>query len=384
MPGSVFGWGLNDGGQLGNGTLNSSNVPLQVKGVAAASFLNNVKAISGGWQSLALASDGRVYAWGHNKAGQVGDGTDTDRTTPVQVVGIGGAGVLGNIKGISAGRLTWKYSAHSLALGSAGQVFAWGANEAGQLGDGTTTGSKTPVQVKDMNALGLMSNILEVSGGAASSLALAWDGKVFAWGANYLGQLGDGTNIDRSVPVQVKGVNGIGLLSNIKAVSASFHSLALRSDGFLFSWGDNASGQLGNYSNLPSQIPVQVASINNIVAISAGYQHSLALRSNGIVYAWGSNNSGQLGDGTKNSTNHPTHVKDVDGVSLLSNIVAVSAGYYESCALRADGTLLTWGDNSLGQLGTGNNNSSSLPVQVVGLKGVLAVSMGAIYGLALV
>jgi alpha-tubulin suppressor-like RCC1 family protein len=253
MPGSVYGWGLNNGGQLGNGTLTNSNVPVQVKGVGAVGFLSHIKAISASWHSLALASDGKVFAWGQNESGQIGDGTNTDRTTPVQVKAVGGVGVLSDIKAISAGRITIDYKSHSLALGADGKVFAWGFNGSGQLGNGSNISSSTPVQVKGVNAVGLLSGIFDVRGGTESSLALACDSKVYSWGWNNDGQLGDGTNTNRTTPVQVKGVNGAGLLSNIIAISANTHSLALRSDGYLFSWGNNDMGQLGITATFPAQ-----------------------------------------------------------------------------------------------------------------------------------
>lgn len=380
MPGSVFAWGLNDSGQLGVGNLNTALSPVQVHGIGGAGQLQYIKAVSASRQSLALRSNGTVVGWGDNEEGEVGDGTNVLKTTPVEVkVGPG----LENIKTISAGRLTWKTAEHSLAVRADGRVFAWGANESGQLGNDSNISSNIPVQVHGVNNAGMLSHIVEVSGGAATSLAVSSIGKVYAWGDNTAGQIGDGTKIPRKFPVHVKGVGGADLLSNIKAVSGSFHSLALASDGEVYAWGENAQGQLGDGTNTPSTTPVQVKNLDGVLAISAGYQHSLALRWDGTVFAWGNNEKGQLGNGNNTPSTTPLQVKGVKGVGSLSNIVAVSAGYDASCALGADGEVYTWGDNTFGELGNGTIIPSTTPVQVPQLSGIVAVSMGTHYVLAL-
>jgi alpha-tubulin suppressor-like RCC1 family protein len=322
--------------------------------------------------SLALCSDGTVWAWGNNSDGQLGDGTTVDRTVPVQVED------LRDVVAISAG---W---GHSLALRSDGTVWAWGDNGYGQLGDGTTINHTVPVQVKGLR------DVFAISGGAWHSLALRSDGTVWAWGYNGYGQLGDGTTVDRTVPVQVKG------LRDVVAISAGWrHSLALRSDGTVWAWGDNkcgmlrpdgtpwgpwvdhGCGELGIGTAIAnSAIPVQVQWLNDVIAISAGDWYSLALRSDGTVWGWGWNGNRQLGDGTNISRNSPVRTD-------LRDVVAISAGAHHSLALRSDGTVWGWGDNGSGQLGNGKVSSRSIFVQAEGLSDVVAISTGSDHSLAL-
>jgi len=194
-----------------------------------------VQIAGGGHHSLALRNDGTVWAWGRNNYGQLGDGTTTERHTPVQVANLTG------VQAIAGG------FSHSLALRSDGTVWAWGRNSKGQLGDGTTTNRTTPVQV--LNLTGVQA----IAGGFFHSLALKSDGTVWAWGYNHFGQLGDGTTANRTIPVQVADLTGV------QAIAAgSDHSLALRNDGTVWAWGWNYLGQLGDGTTANRSIPVQV------------------------------------------------------------------------------------------------------------------------------
>ena len=343
---------------------------------------------AGGWHSLALSGDGHVWSWGANWSGQLGVGsTSGGIVVPVGTVGPGGTGTLDNVVVVSGGYL------HSLALLSDGTVRAWGTNESGQLGDNTIVDRSSPVQVVGPGG-GVLDNVVAVSAGDSHSLALLSDGTVRAWGANWAGQLGDNTNNDNSLPVQVVGPGGVGFLDNVVAVSAGGgHSLALLSDGTVRAWGNNSSGQLG-YGMFNSSTPVQVVGydggefLDNVVSVSAGAYHSLALLSDGTVRAWGYNGDGQLGDGTGNSSSSPVRVVGFDGRGVLNNVVAVSAGSYHSLALLSDGTVRAWGYNGYGQLGDGTNNTRTSRVPVVGpgggvLDNVVAVSAGDSHSLAL-
>ncbi|MDD2913580.1 MAG: RCC1 repeat-containing protein, partial [Candidatus Pacebacteria bacterium] len=271
--------------------------------------------VAGGYSfSLALKSDGTVYAWGYNVNGQLGNGTTTDSVTvPVQVKGVGGVGYLTDITSITAGNY------HALALKSDGTVYAWGRNYNGELGDGTQTNKYTPVQVKGVGGTGYLTNIESFIGGASYSLALKSDGTVYSWGANYSGQLGDGTTTNKYTPVQVKGVGGVDYLTSI-------------------------------------------------VHVAAGYHHTLALKSDGTVYSWGYNEYGALGDGTTTNKYTPVQVKGVGGAGYLSSIENIWAGsVFFSMALKDDGTVWTWGSNEYGQLGDGTTTTRYTPVQVLGL-----------------
>ncbi len=239
-------------------------------------------------------------------------------------------------------------------------VWVWGDGWEGQLGIGeNNTPRSTPVQVSGL------SNLVAISAGGYHNLALKSDKTVLAWGANFYGEIGDGTTTKRWTPVQVNG------LSNVVAISAGgSYSLALKADGTIWEWG--VKWQITDFNTNP----IQVSELNNMVAISAGNGFRLALKSDGTVWAWGVNGSGQLGDGTTTTRWTPAQVNG------LSNVVAVSAGYDYgivwgaefSAALKADGTVWTWGWNSYGQLGDGTTIPRWTPVQVNGLNNVVAIS----------
>ncbi len=253
------------------------------------------------------------------------------------------------------------------SAGSASVANAWGYNGDGQLGIGTTTGSKVPVEV-----IGV-SKVTAVAGGANHSLALRNDGTVWTWGANGNGQLGDGTTANSDVPVEVNGLSGV------TAVAAgAYHSVALESDGTVWTWGYNGYGQLGNGTAADSDIPVQVTVLSGVTTVTSGALHSLAVESDGSVWTWGYNGYGQLGNGTTTDSNVPVRV------SGLSGVTAVAGGAYDSIARVNDGTVRTWGYNGYGQLGNGTTIDSKVSVQVSGLSGVTAVAAGAVNSLALI
>jgi alpha-tubulin suppressor-like RCC1 family protein len=263
FDGTVWAWGQD------------ITTPVQIVGPGGVGFLTGVLAIAGGLaHSLALKSDGTVWAWGLNAFGQLGDGTTTARTTPVQVRDLSEVTAL-------AGGL-----AHSLALKSDGTVWAWGRNEAGQLGDGTTTNHFTPVQVVGPGGAGFLTEMLAIAAAGDHSLALKSDGTVWAWGGNEAGQLGDGTTTNHFTPVQVVGPGGVGFLTGVLAIAAGTralegsiaHSLALRSDGTVWAWGPNEYGQLGDETTTNSTTPVQVSGLSSMTAIAAGGVGSLAIR----------------------------------------------------------------------------------------------------------
>jgi len=298
---TVMAWGDNIDGQLGNGTETNSDVPVAVSG------LSGVTAISAGsFHSLALLSNGTVMAWGGNELGQLGDGTTGGHIdVPVAVKGLTG------VTAVSADGY------HSLALLGNGTVMAWGDNEKGELGNGTTGGySDVPVAVSGLGG------VTAVSAGGYHSLALLGNGTAMAWGANEFGELGNGTEtFDSDVPVAVSGLSGVTAVAGGGA-----HSLALLSSGTAMAWGWNAFGQLGNETETNSDVPVEVE--GGITAVAGGGDHSLALLSNRTVLAWGANEDGQLGNGTKTfDSDVPVAVKGLIGVT------AVSGGGSHSLAL---------------------------------------------------
>ncbi|MCN9243593.1 Ig-like domain repeat protein [Streptomyces sp. RY43-2] len=357
-------WGLNDLGQLGDGTTTNRNTPVAVD-LPAGTQLTAVA--GGGEHSLGLTSDGRVLAWGGNFFGQLGDGTLTDRLTPVTVDLPAGTQVTAIAAGLN----------FSLALTSDGHVLAWGENVNGQLGDGTTTNRLTPVEVH----LPAGTQITAIAAGERHSLAVTSDGRVFAWGRNDLGQLGDGTTIFRTTPVETLLPAGVQATA---VAGGEGHSLAVTSDGRVFAWGWNAFGQLGDGTTINRLTPVEVHLPvgTHAVAVAAGNdsRHSLALTSDGGVLAWGLNSSGQLGDGT--TTNRLTPVEAL--LPVGTQVTAISAGNVHSLALASDGRVLAWGGNTFGQLGDGTNITRLTPVETLIPADVhaTAISAGGLHSLA--
>lgn len=271
--GTVWAWGSNIYGQLGNASTNNTNTPVQTL------LLNNVIAISaGGWHSVALKNDGTVWTWGWNMDGQLGDGTTTDKTIPTQVPG------LSNIIQIAAGTY------HVLALKSDGTVWAWGDNLYGQIGNGTNGADvTTPVQVQGLT------HVVKIAAGRFFSLAVKDDGSVWTWGQNLYGQLGDGSTTDRYTPVQVSGLT---LALPAVVATGAFHCTAVKSDGTVWAWGRNSYGNLGNNTLNNSNVPVQMLNISDVVEMSNGTNFSIMVKADHTFWGCGRNASGQLGDAT--------------------------------------------------------------------------------------
>lgn len=360
MSRGCWAWGQNTLGQLGNGTTVNSLLP--VRGYHDMNITPNIA--SGANQSLAITSDttNLLWAWGQNTQGQLGDNTTTDSYIPTIVL---------NLKNIiaAAGGVH-----HSLAISVDGKAWAWGDNTYGQLGNNTTTSSNTAVQVSNL------ASAIAIASGAHYSLALRSDGTVWAWGINNFGQLGNGTTTNSSVPVQAVGLTGI-----IAIGGGSNHSLAVKSDGTVWAWGDNIYGQLGYDTSatptpLYSATPAQVTTLANIISVAGGQYHSLALKSDGTVWAWGRNNVGQLGNGTTTDSTTPVQVSGLAGVKSVASCPGEAN---HSLALKFDGTVRAWGDNTSGQLGDGTTTSSTTPVQVSGIDDILAIACGANHSLAL-
>jgi alpha-tubulin suppressor-like RCC1 family protein len=348
--GTVWAWGQNTHGEIGDGTTKDRRAPVEVNG------LTDVVDVAAGLRhGLAVKSDGSVWGWGENAGGQLGDGTYDDRPTPAQVNDVA------DITAVAAG------AGHSLALKSDGTVWAWGSNHFGELGDGTTNDSTVPVQV------GGLADAIAIAAGRSHSLAVRTDGTVWAWGANYAGQLGDGTTTDSPNPVQVRDLTGV------STIAAGTHSLALKSDGTVWAWGYNDRGQLGDGTTTSRTTPVKVSDLAHAVDVSASEAHSLAVKTDGTVCAWGDNTAGQLGDGTRSPRG-----KIPVQVTGLSNVTAVAAGLAHSVALAADGRIWAWGQGfPYGTLGDGTDRNSTSPVHVDGLSGVGAISAGGNFSFAL-
>jgi len=332
--GTVWTFGYNGFGQLGDGTETDKTTPIQVKD------LTGVTAIAaGGNHTVALKSDGTVWTFGYNYYGQLGAGKImTIKTTPVQVWN------LTEVTAIAAG------GNHTVALKSDGTVWTFGCNVAGELGDGTTTSKSSPVQVKDL------AGVTAIAAGRAHTVALKSDGTVWTFGYNWAGQLGNGGTASTSTTVQVKN------LTEVTAIAAGYyHTVALKSDGTVRTFGNNAYGQLGNGGTTNKSTPVQVKNLTEVTAIAAGRGHTVALKSDGTTWTFGMGS--QLGDGTTTGKSIPVQVKD------LTEATAIAAGYYHTMALKSDGTIWTFGNNSYGELGDGTTTSKRTPIQVLDADG---------------
>jgi len=368
---TVWAWGNNANGQLGDGTTTNRATAVQVVGPGGVGFLTDVLTIAAGFQhTLALKNDGTVWTWGYNLYGQLGDGTKTNRSTPVQVLGTGGAGLLTGVTAIAGG------GPHTTVLKNDGTVWAWGHNRYGQLGDGTTIDRATPVQVLGLDGTGFLTGVASIASGESQTIARKNDGTVWAWGHNRYGQLGNKkTGDNATTPVQVLGPGGGGFLTDIIAIaSGEYQSIALKNDGTVWSWGNNGQGQLGDGTVVDHNTPVQVlgpggeGALLGITAVASRGQHTIALKNDGNVWTWGSNRSGQLGDGTKvDYATTPVRVIGPDGVEFLSGVIVIAGGGQHTAVRREDGSVWTWGGNVFGQLGHGTALDHPAPMKVLGL-----------------
>ncbi len=400
-------WGENNQGQLGDGSTTDSLYPVTVSGISDAKQVVSNRGYRGD-NSCALLNSGKLFCWGRNDYGQIGDGTTDERHSPVEIT-------LGEeVLSVDLGG-SYNYF-HSCALLISGKLKCWGDNSKGQLGDGTTTSSNSPVLVTDI------SSAIGITTGYQLSCAILSSGDVRCWGDNRYGQLGNGTNRQSLHPqtvLEIKAMkiqatyyhafaitqenflmgwgdnfyNKLGVPDVVnyqevfqdekptikKLVSSNMNQGFLATDGTFWTWGFNAYGQLGSGSYADSSLPLKVASSDNIVDATIGSKHSCFITSTGKAKCFGDNSEGQLGDGTNTSSPIPVVVNGID------NAISIASGGYanHTCVLLADSSVKCWGDNSSGQLGDGTTNSSTTPVTVSGLSGVDSIFVGTQFSCAL-
>ncbi|MCL1808698.1 MAG: S8 family serine peptidase [Clostridiales bacterium] len=332
---SVWSFGDNTFGELGDGSAAGAALPVQVVGISDA-----VAVSAGGSHSLALTAGGSVLAWGDNSFYQLGIGYDGgEAPVPNETPDLDG------IVKISAGGL------HNLALDSFGICWSWGDSEFGQAGQGRRGDPFRPWPQQMVEIAG----IADIAAGAYHSLALSTEGVVYAWGRNDSGQLGDGTCDDTEYPVEVLG------LPEIAAISAGgAHSAALDVNGGIWTWGGNSFCQLGADS-LGTNAPIEVESLSGATGVSAGALHSIALTDGNLLYGWGCNEQKQAGE----PGGYPT-VAYPQMIGNFADAADMSAGGFHNLVLKADGSLWAFGDNSSGQLGDGSLTGSAEPVLVWG------------------
>jgi alpha-tubulin suppressor-like RCC1 family protein len=333
----IWGWGCNTSFELGNRTCINTSSP-----VSAITLFNDWCQISAGENNvMAIRANGTAWGWGAN-GGKLGDNSSFGRCSPVSVTG----GFTDWCQ-ISAGCV------HTLAVRSNGTAWAWGCNTVGQLANLTTLTQVSPVLV-----VGGFTDWCMVAAGDCFSVGLRSNGTIWAWGRNLCGTLGDNTTVSKSSPVSVVG----GFTDWCQVSAGRCHAAALRNNGTLWGWGLNSFGSLGNNTSTNQSSPVSVVGgFTDWCQVSVGDRHTLALRSNGTLWAWGQNTCNQLGDTT--STNRSSPVSVVGG---FTNWCQVSAGKYFSIALRTNGTIWGWGQGGSGRLGDGTTTVKSSPVSVIG------------------
>jgi alpha-tubulin suppressor-like RCC1 family protein/phosphodiesterase/alkaline phosphatase D-like protein len=355
----LLAWGSNNWGQLGIGTRQNSPASVAVPDAGVLAGKRIVRMAAGYEHSLVLCSDGTLAAWGGNSYGQLGNNTTTPSDTPVLV----------NTTGALAGKRVVAITAghgHNLALCSDGTVVAWGHNSGGMLGAGHSNySSLVPVAV-DRSGVLAGRTVVSIAAGSTHSLALCADGVIAAWGRNFHGSLGDGSNFDRNSPVAViqsgvlAGRTVVGLAGGLR------HSLALCADGTVAVWGGNDFGQLGIGSTTTSLQPVPlhtggVLAGKTVVAVAAGLNSSYALCADGTLASWGQNSDGQLGNGSTVQSTLPVAVTQTAALTGRT-ITMIGGGMSHAYAFCSDGKIALWGMNAYGQLGTGDTTSSMVPV----------------------
>lgn len=372
--GTVWAWGMNNKAQIGNGTTtdrNTHTLPTQLKDLTDCIAVSiGTESFAWAVHSLALKKDGTVWAWGNNKNGQLGDGTNVSKLNPIQLHDLSG------VIAISSGQ---KFS---LALTNDGIVWAWGENGYGQLGNGTKTDSNIPVKINNLDG------IVAIGAGDWSAYALRNDGSIWVWGANMFGQLGDNTKNSSKTPIQLTNINDVCDIS----IGGNF-ALALKKDGTVWAWGLNFWGQLGDGTKSNKNYPSKINGLNKMKTIKAGACHALAIDENNSVWAWGANFGGQLGDssiswhqayddylakhGTLATFASPGIISGGRAITSIvpvrvvnfTNAIGVAAGRNHSMAIKKDGSLWVWGDNGEGQLGIPNPPYyTNVPIKVISFQ----------------
>lgn len=336
-------WGANGQGQLGVSSTLAKSSPVQV------GSLTNWKQLTigtAGTHTAAVKTDGTLWAWGSNTSGQLGLGDLTARSSPVQV------GLQTNWAKVVAMGGNFDLTA---AVKTDGTLWTWGDNPNGQLGLGDTAHRSSPVQV------GALTTWSSVSLANSFALALKSDGTLWSWGNNTYGQLGLGDAAQRSSPVQV------GALTDWKQVAngglTETFSASVKTDGSLWTWGTNTYGQLGLGDTTSRSSPVRVGALTDWKQVAVGAALALAVKTDGTLWAWGYNLDGRLGLGDTAHRSSPVQV----GALTNWKSIHVSGGddNRSALALKTDGTLWAWGNSySLGELGLGDLNPRSSPVQV--------------------
>ena len=366
--GTVTCSGLNESGELGNGTNEGSVTPVVVKNPAGTGPLTGVsQVVTGNFFACALLTSGGLDCWGDNSYGQLGNGTATSSPLPVVVENSQGTGPLSGVVQVAAG----KY--HACAWLADTTVDCWGHNGYFALGDNTNEDHALPKPVLNNAGTGPLRNQVWISVSQYDSCSVQSDGSARCWGLNQYGTLGDGTQTARACPTGVKAAAGTKFLTKVKTISAApTHTCAVLKTGVVDCWGLNSYGQLGDGTVTTRLLPVAVKNsrgtgpLVHVTQVTTGGgssagDHSCALLSNRTAVCWGENFFGQLGDGTNIDRHRPVGVTNLIHKGLLTHVLAISAGPVTTCA-RTVGGAFCWGFNSAGQFGNGNVFNTNRPV----------------------
>jgi uncharacterized repeat protein (TIGR02543 family) len=371
--GRLFIWGYNEYGQLGDGEYTNSIVPVDITNRLNLGVGEKIVSISlGGYHSSALTSTGRIFTWGNNDYGQLGDGTTIDKTTPTDITSLFSLGVGEKITSIYMGYY------HSSALTSTGRLFTWGRNFYGELGDGTMIDKIIPTEITNQFELPEGDIISTVSLGNFHSSALTISGHLFTWGDNFFGQIGDETLVDRNLPVDITNRFNLEVGEEIVSIClGGYHSSAITSFDRLFTWGLNYYGQLGDGTNLDKTIPTEITSQFNLGesdefdSVHLGAYHSSVLTTSGHLFTWGYNDFGILGDGTMIDKTIPIDVTTQFGLGVGEKIISSPLAYYNSSVFTSIGRIFIWGWNGWGQLGDGTTTNTIIPSEITSINTVI-------------
>ena len=348
--GRVWAWGDDLEGQLGDAAQGLiRTVPVGVRSLTAVT-----RVAGGGNSAYGVTRAGTVFAWGDDSTGELADERFALRPVPGLVRSLPAVSYL------AAGAFA------AYAISRNGSAWSWGDNSFGQLGTGSGQ-----VETTVPHVIARLKDVVEIASGSADAYALLKNGTVWAWGDNSLGQLGNGecdsTTGSRSVCLGSDIPRKVPGLTDVVAIAAGGDSgYALRRDGSVWAWGDDGFGELGNgVIRLDEDKPARVKGLGDVVAIAAGSCSGYALFNDGEVWAWGRGDFGQLGDGAMSERKLPVRVKG------LTDVMQVVGGGDMAYALERDGELWAWGANAYGQLGDGSVVNSDLPVRVLGLPGAL-------------
>lgn len=345
--GRVWSWGRNSNGQLGDGSTTPLSSPVPLSGVPEMADIVEIR--TGGYFTVALDKEGKLWGWGTNGDRQISKNATSRFLTPTRIH------LPGPISRIACG------TDHVLALGRDGRIWAWGRNSNGQLGQGNSNTISGFVEVNRPVGMGFVTSL---SAGGSSSYAVDVTGKMWSWGFNGNGRLGDGTSTKRELPVAVDVSNGVPKVDSISA--GRDHVLALGVDGSIWSWGYNGYGQLGLGNTTSVNKPAKImAGLTTAVSLTAGSNHSLAVSPSGAVWAWGRNNRGQIGNSSTTNSSIPLQTSPVTD---WADVVGITSQTEHNIALKSDGSIWSWGYNNNGQLGLGDNVQRTFPTLLANLK----------------